>query len=395
MGSSPMFAHSRFSTVTSLVIIPPMRHAYVNRVSAGITSIAAVILLSAPLSRAQETRPVRPPSNEAKTAAIQARIGVIDQLLQENTAEDYIGLADSMKSRGRFDEAALYYLVAEKMKPENPQCRYQLACTFSMWGQKQLALNWLQKSVDAGFWGSAMMEQDSDLKSIRTDPAFATMLAVAMRRYEQEAPKHAGKTIIAVPAGLPPKDGWPVVVLLHGFGDRGESYQNFAEVAAANGLAGVAPSGPIVLDDGHFSWGNDALATHKYVQKQLDAYRERKDLDFNRVFVAGFSQGAMHAGVLLATRPDSYRGGLSISPGGEPGVPAEMAEPKLKRPLYLVGGHAEHPITLGSLDKFENLWKANGFPVERHWHDGGHTFPPDWKDVFAKALHWMEENAAG
>lgn len=354
--------------------------------------LSGIILFLTVAARGQTTQPAAVDDKAAKLAAIEARIGVVNRLLRDASAEDYRIFADELQSNGRFDEATIYYLVSEKMKPGNAQCRYQLACTLAQWGQKELAITWLEKASEAGFWGAPALESDGELNSIRQDAKFAGILAAVKKRYDAEAQKHVPRPILAVPAGKAPEGGFPIVLLLHGFGTSNENFRDFADLAAANGLAGIAPSGEVALDEGRFSWGKDAEVTHKYLQSVLDSFRGRMDLNFTRVYLGGFSQGAMHSGVLLATKPDSYRGALCISPGGLSGVP-QIVVPARKRPLFLVGGHAENPRTLANLAKFESTWKAAGQPTQVHWHDLGHTFPPDWKDVFGKALHWMVENS--
>lgn len=49
---------------------------------------------------------------------------------------------------------------------------YNLACAYSLKGDRQLGLDWLEKSIKAGFDDSTKLEADPDLANLRVDPRF-------------------------------------------------------------------------------------------------------------------------------------------------------------------------------------------------------------------------------
>jgi eukaryotic-like serine/threonine-protein kinase len=57
---------------------------------------------------------------------------------------------------------------------------YNLGCLNALRGDRPAALDWLRKSVEAGFSDAAGMSTDNDLASLRSDPGFERLLA-AMR----------------------------------------------------------------------------------------------------------------------------------------------------------------------------------------------------------------------
>jgi hypothetical protein len=55
---------------------------------------------------------------------------------------------------------------------------YNTACCYALLGEKEPALEWLQKSLDLGFRNLKQLREDNDLRSLRDDPRFQKMAAV-------------------------------------------------------------------------------------------------------------------------------------------------------------------------------------------------------------------------
>jgi len=62
------------------------------------------------------------------------------------------------------------------LEPEDPTVLYNAACNFSLAGDVQKGLETLERAVSAGFADKEWIEQDSDLKALRADPRFQTIL---------------------------------------------------------------------------------------------------------------------------------------------------------------------------------------------------------------------------
>lgn len=63
----------------------------------------------------------------------------------------------------------------------NPTVMYNLACSYSRDGQKEKAIEWLEKSVEAGFSQAETLTADADLESLRSDKRFAAIELVARK----------------------------------------------------------------------------------------------------------------------------------------------------------------------------------------------------------------------
>src|SRR4051794_900022 len=105
-------------------------------------------------------------------------------------------------SGARIDaRAATLHLIALRTSRDIPDTEYKLACDFAMWGQKKLAVEYLQKSADHGYWGYRVMTQDTDLDSIKDDPAYTAALAKVKTSFATESAKHAPGMTVKPPAG--------------------------------------------------------------------------------------------------------------------------------------------------------------------------------------------------
>lgn len=83
--------------------------------------------------------------------------------------------------KSRFPLAATYLGLAEELKPGTPLVAYNLACALARSGEKKKALAALSRSVTAGFRDVKQLTEDSDLASLRDEPAFREVVATMSR----------------------------------------------------------------------------------------------------------------------------------------------------------------------------------------------------------------------
>jgi predicted esterase len=223
--------------------------------------------------------------------------------------------------------------------------------------------------------------------------AVAVAVAVAESRAEARAEARAevpSSLLAALPEGEPPEKGWPVMILLHGYGTAKEDFRDVIDLVSRHSVAAYALDAPTAIGDGRRSWGraSAAAATHEYLQGAIASLRDDPRLDWTVIHVGGFSQGAIHAVHLAVTRPDVYAGVLAVSPSE--GLLPETWDPGPgSHPLFLVVGEDEHDGIQGSVRAAEALWRRSNLPVRVHRHNGGHHFPPDWVKVIGGGVDWI------
>jgi tetratricopeptide (TPR) repeat protein len=84
----------------------------------------------------------------------------------------YAGYGYCLHGLKRYDEsiAALTKAIELGVAPAGQM--YNIACAHALAGRKQEALNWLEKSFDAGFTETETVQNDSDMDSLRDDERF-------------------------------------------------------------------------------------------------------------------------------------------------------------------------------------------------------------------------------
>lgn len=126
-----------------------------------IVRLAALSLLSAcahpPSSGTPATTATAPAAAPAPTAE----------------ARELARQADALARSGKTAEALPLYRQAWERGVRDAHTLYGAACVAALEGQKAEALTWLERSADAGFAMAEHMKKDTDLDSLRGEPAFA------------------------------------------------------------------------------------------------------------------------------------------------------------------------------------------------------------------------------
>lgn len=174
----------------------------------------------------------------------------------------------------------------------------------------------------------------------------------------------------------PPAGGrLPVVLAFHGRGDNIRDFQ-FVNLHLAWRDAIVVYLQ--ALDrDGYPGWqterGQDGDRDLKLVDAALAALRKKYAMDEDRIYAAGFSNGAGFTYLLWAERPDVFAAYAVVAGRLRPSV--RLTQPK---PLLAVAGERDPQIPIGDQRAaIRAAMTVNGTnaPVETWIHSGGHSFP--------------------
>jgi len=125
--------------------------------------------------------------------------------------------------------------------------------------------------------------------------------------------------------GLPGQSAPPLLLLLHGIGSNEEDLFGLAPYLDERFLV-VSARAPVALDYGGYGWFNieftprGMVADVEQAKKSLsmlpgfiDELVEAYGAEGRRVYLAGFSQGAMMSLALLLTRPEKVAGVVAMS----------------------------------------------------------------------------------
>jgi polyhydroxybutyrate depolymerase len=169
---------------------------------------------------------------------------------------------------------------------------------------------------------------------------------------------------IHLPLSRQSRDKIPLVVILHGYGDNPrlvEWYSGFSRKADRENFAVIYPYGTASKVDTGLSWNaglccasaltnriDDATFVNQVVKEVIEKY----NLDRTRVYMGGFSNGAMMAGILVNEFPNTFAaaGIVSGSTGGQsPGSQGyfRLKSPAEPMPVILFHGDKDVAVPYG------------------------------------------------
>lgn len=234
--------------------------------------------------------------------------------------------------------------------------------------------------MELGFDDFPTALADDELGSIRKSSDFNAALLKIRERYIATSESRVGQPLAIRPAGEKPTDGWPVMLLLHGYGDNNLSYLDSAEAWAELGFLSVAVPGSVPAADDRFMWSMDSVEpTHQDLQAIVSSSLLADVVNGEKVFLLGFSQGALHAMLLTARHPELYAGVIGLSPGGS--MADQLATPPLDisgRSVKIVFIHGDQEPHAPYVRFWRDVCKKAGWPFRSTTHPGSHHFPEDW-----------------
>lgn len=188
-----------------------------------------------------------------------------------------------------------------------------------------------------------------------------------------------------LPVGYEPKYAYPLLVFFHGKGGNEEQILRLAPRLSRRNYVSIGLRGPVTLGarpDGQpgFSWGDGTWDTliEDYMLRAVEQTRRTYHIHSERIYLAGFSEGATLAYRLALTFPERLAGIISLN-----GAMARPACPLLRLPeirsLRVFIGHgianAFVPLSLARYD-YRVLYAA-GLNVEMHTYPATHRLHPD------------------
>ena len=106
-------------------------------------------------------------------------IGFFERLVEESPEfiDALVPLAELYTKKGLHEKALLIDRRLARLKPADPAVHYNLACSLALAGQKDEALGALERAIRLGYDDFEHLKRDTDLKSLRDDPRFQSLLS--------------------------------------------------------------------------------------------------------------------------------------------------------------------------------------------------------------------------
>jgi phospholipase/carboxylesterase len=159
--------------------------------------------------------------------------------------------------------------------------------------------------------GVAPVFDQRDIDAGDLDIAYRTPTQGAVPGLNVEQLTPGRRFVVYVPSSYTPEQDWPVLMLLHGSGDRGSTIVNSLAVAAeAEGVVLIAP------DAARYTWdlilgnvGPDA----DYIERLVGWAYDHIQVDPQRLAIGGFSDGGTYSAWLGLLNGDLFRRILVLS----------------------------------------------------------------------------------
>jgi phospholipase/carboxylesterase len=189
-----------------------------------------------------------------------------------------------------------------------------------------------------------------------------------------------------LPTGYEPNYAYPLLVFFHGHGGNEEQVLRLAPRLSRRNYICIGLRGPERLGRradgrGGYTWGLDGRCNAQvedYVFRAVEQTRRNYHVHSERIYLAGFCEGATLAYRLGLTFPDRFGGVISLN-GCLPRGGTCLWRPDAVRSLQVLIGHgianAFVPLTSARSD-YRLLYTA-GLEVRMHTYPATHRIHPD------------------
>ncbi len=188
--------------------------------------------------------------------------------------------------------------------------------------------------------------------------------------------------LIYTPKDYESKDAWPLMIFLHGAGERGDDLQQLKTHGPPKLIAGGKDFPCIVLAPQcpkHLWWYPEALI--ELIDKVANEYK----VDKKRIYLTGLSMGGYGTWALTAKYPKVFAAIAPICGAGDP----EKAEAYVGIPTWVFHGGKDGTVPIsGSEDMVKAIKAAGGDPKYTVYPEAGHD---SWTETYnnPKFFEWM------
>lgn len=196
--------------------------------------------------------------------------------------------------------------------------------------------------------------------------------------------------VVYVPRDYDASRAWPVVLFLHGAGERGDDGLKQSQVGIGSAIRVHPERFPAIVVQPQCPTGERwAGKPAEAALKALDAEMKEYHCDPDRQYLTGLSMGGFGSWLLASQYPDRWAAVVPICGGGSP---SEMAPKLTKLPIWVFHGGADPTVpTQRSRDMVEAVKAAGSTTIQYTELPGvGHN---SWDAAYANAdlAKWLFE----
>jgi len=122
-----------------------------------------------------------PPRHLPKQEALDFQMAFYEAILKENPdfADALIALGEIYTKKGFYEKGLKVDKKLSKLRPDNPNVYYNLACSLSLVGDLTRSFKAIKRAIDLGYNDFIFLSNDPDLSNLRQDERFAALLEKA------------------------------------------------------------------------------------------------------------------------------------------------------------------------------------------------------------------------
>ncbi|RPH95185.1 hypothetical protein EHM69_05245 [candidate division KSB1 bacterium] len=314
---------------------------------------------------------------------------------------------------GDYQTAVTYYKKWTEADPGDAVSLYNLACCYSILKQPDSAMVVLRKAAAAGWSDAGHTAEDPDLESLRSLADFKTVLEDIARNSRMRhggytshlcMQQRVGEYLVVLPDEYDPAKRYPLVILLHGYGQAPEKAAEWIPLISTREYIYAIPQGPYIARDSegkgfsHLRERDDysedasgAPVTADWIVRTADDVMKRYPVADSTFRLIGFSQGGAMAHVTAAYYPSRVKG--YCAHGGyiikNAITPAQLVAEKTAGVKVLITHGKEDPaVGLEEAAYASNMLKQAGLDVTFYMVEGAHKFTAE---TGLKISEWLKE----
>ena len=181
---------------------------------------------------------------------------------------------------------------------------------------------------------------------------------------------------------LPPGYGddldrrWPLVLFMHGAGERGDDLQQVTLYGLPHELQGPRAELPAIVVMPQCPAGVRWIMLRDELSALLDHIEATERVDTDRIYLTGISMGGRSVWALAAYRPDRFAALVPVCAEGEP----DAVSKHLHIPTWIFHGAKDEVIPLERSEAMYYALQARGGKMQfTIFHDTGHDV---WEQVY-------------
>jgi phospholipase/carboxylesterase len=324
----------------------------------------------------------------------------------------YLQCATLAYRKGKFKEAAQYYLYVLRHDFADERAIYNLSCCYALMGEDELAAKTLIQAVNAGYTNINHIKKDKDFCLIKEKPYFVNVMR-QLEGWERSlgdviyvpGPR-LFKCRLHLPKKFDKKKSYPLVIGLHGNGGNADGFDPAWKLFGNPDFIFAAAEGPYPYMLGYRSkmkqcsweiqiqdeelWKRADPLSVEYI---IGIARYLSDLyQVHSVYLLGHSQGASYAYITGIKNPDLIRGIMCF--GGQ--IPSmdksysllsldDIEKAKNLR-VFIAHGTNDEMLNIKHARESKRLLEQNGFDVTYVEFNGGHELD---QQALKKAAGWI------